>query len=337
LFQSAGAREVALAAAIALISAAQPAHAQRQVTEYYGTCEASAAVAVDRDHFLVADDQDSVIRLYARHHFKPIREQDFSAELGVPPEATGKGRKTDIEAAAAIGRRVYWLTSHGGTFPLGRRFFATDMVGQGGQTKLEFAGVYTHLRDDLSNDSALAAYGFKNDNADNPDAEGGFNMEGLAATPDKKLLIGFRNPIPGGKALIVQLDNPDEVLRKPDAQQEPARARFGKSYLLDLDGLGIRSLERVGNRYLVMAGSYLDCPCLSLRLWSGVVGEKPRVLPLPLLADTRIDFRPEAMFVIPGTNRVQMLSDDGDVPRLKQACKHGPVSQRRLRSFTFRL
>jgi Protein of unknown function (DUF3616) len=323
------------AAAIGFIPA-HAARAQAKLAEYYGTCEASAAVAVGRDHFLVADDQDSVIRLYARNNPKPIMEQDFSADLGIAPgEKDLKKRKTDIEAVAAIGKRVYWLTSHAGTWEWGRRFFATDMVGQGADSKLKFVGVYKDLRTDLNDSEFADAYGLKNDNADDPAKPGGFNIEGLAAMPEGKLLIGFRNPIPENKALIVRFDNPDEVLTHQDAKPS-AKARFGKAYLVDLDGLGIRSLERIGTSYLIVAGSYLDCPCLSVRLWSGVDGQKPRVVPLPVLADTALDFRPEAMFVIPRSNRVQLLSDDGDVPRLRKTCKGDPA-RRRLRSFMFRL
>jgi hypothetical protein len=32
---------------------------------------------------------------------------------------------------------------------------------------------------------------------------GGLNIEGLAATPDGQLLIGFRNPLSEGKALLL--------------------------------------------------------------------------------------------------------------------------------------
>jgi len=327
----------ALIAATALgFMITHPTGAHAQLTEYYGTCEASAAVAVGRSHFLVADDQDSVIRLYARNNPKPIMEQDFSTDLGISPEETDpKKRKTDIEAAAAIGTRVYWLTSHAGTWETGRRFFATDIVAQGADSKLKFVGVYKDLRRDLNESELANAYALKNDNANDPAKPGGVNIEGLAATPDGKLLIGFRNPIPENKALIVRFDNPEEVLAHQNANP-PAIAKFGKAYLVDLDGLGIRSLERLGTSYLIVAGSYLDCPCLSVRLWSGVDGQKPRIVPLPLLADTARDFRPEAMFVIPRSNRVQLLSDDGDVPRLRKTCKGDPA-KRRLRSFIFRL
>ncbi|HYG61171.1 MAG TPA: DUF3616 domain-containing protein [Thermoanaerobaculia bacterium] len=65
---------------------------------------------------------------------------------------------------------------------------------------------------------------------------GALNIEGLAAK-DGKLLIGFRGPVRGGKALVVTLENPQEVLN------QGAPASFATPIELDLDGLGIRSLE----------------------------------------------------------------------------------------------
>jgi hypothetical protein len=47
-----------------------------------------------------------------------------------------------------------------------------------------------------------------------PKAKGGLNIEGLAATPDQELLIGFRNPIPEDKALVLVLTNPKDLLEK---------------------------------------------------------------------------------------------------------------------------
>jgi hypothetical protein len=62
------------------------------------------------------------------------------------------------------------------------------------------------------------------------------NISPLAATPDEKLLIGFRNPIPGGRALLLPLQNPIEVVR------EWKPVQFGTPIELDLKGLGIRVL-----------------------------------------------------------------------------------------------
>ena len=79
------------------------------------------------------------------------------------------------------------------------------------------------------------------------EAEGGFNIEGLAATPEGKLLIGLRNPLPQRRALVVPLENPAELI-------EGKTARFGLPIELDLDQRGIRSLELVGASYLIVAG-----------------------------------------------------------------------------------
>ena len=95
-------------APVGLAIAMAPAVAQAQSFIYRGMCEASAAVAVGPDHFLVADDNDSTLRLYARNDPKPVSATDFSTALGVKPTT-----KTDIEGAASIGNRVYWITSHG--------------------------------------------------------------------------------------------------------------------------------------------------------------------------------------------------------------------------------
>ena len=65
-----------------------------------------------------------------------------------PKRRYRKKRKTDIEAAAAIGKRVYWLTSHAGIWT--PPFFATDIIGQGADSKLKFVGVYKDLRKDLN-------------------------------------------------------------------------------------------------------------------------------------------------------------------------------------------
>lgn len=54
-----------------------------------------------------------------------------------------------------------------------------------------------------------------------PEDPGGFNIEGLAATPDDRLLLGFRNPITEkGKALVVPIGNPKEVIlgKKPRSE-----------------------------------------------------------------------------------------------------------------------
>jgi hypothetical protein len=300
---------------IGLTLATAPAAAQVQSFVYRGMCEASAAVAVGPDHFVVADDEDSTLRLYARKDPKLVSAMDFSEALGVKRKT-----KTDLEGAASIGNRIYWITSHGRQKdgeerPQRKRFFATDVTGTGASTRLTLVGKpYTGLLDDLLAESALASYRLSDAAKLAPEAEGGFNIEGLAATPEGGLLIGFRNPIRDGKALVVPMDNPQDLL-------QGARAKFGKTTGLDLGGRGIRSIERVGDAYLIVAGPFGNGSDFAIYRWTGATSDAPVRLPQIDLAG----FHPEALFAIPGSDLVQILSDDG-------GCEDEAPADRKFRS-----
>jgi hypothetical protein len=317
---------VAWAAAVAAL----PAYAQKISDFYRGMCEASAAVAVGPDHFLVAEDEGGMLRLYARNKSQPVWSRDV--EKIFPPGAPGV---TDIEGAARIGDRVYWITSHSvnkdGEDKAKRRIlFATDIVGTGAAATIKLAGApYTKLREDMIGDKD--PFRLKQAAKIKPKEKGGLSIEGLAAAPDGKgLWIGFRNPIADGKALVVPLENPDDVI------MNGAKAKFGQALRPDLDGFGIRSLERVGDRYLIVAGAFDKQPDFTLRQWSGAAGEKPKVL-LGLGDKTAPLFTPEALYAIPGTDTVHILSDDGDFWEKQHGgmdCKDNdvPSAQKRFRS-----
>jgi len=140
------------------------------------------------------------------------------------------------------------------------------------------------------------------------------------------LLIGFRNPIPDGKALIVPLDNPQQVV-------EGERAKLGPPIELALNGLGIRSIEyrESRGRYLIAAGPYNDDGKLALFGWSGKSSDAAELMP----ERTFGDLKPEAMFVYPGdTTAVQFLSDDGGMKLDGVECKKLPPAQQRFRGFS---
>ena len=159
-----------------------------------------------------------------------------------------------------------------------------------------------------------------------PESKKGFNIEGLAATPDEHLLIGFRNPRPGKEAVVITLKNPAEVVdegKKPD---------FGKPKLLDLGGRGIRSIERINNTYVIVAGPHGDVedsdikPPFALFTWSGAGGDTEPVAMKVKIPD---DFRPEAVFAIPGSSNMMLLSDDGT-----KKCKKADKAQKSFRALT---
>ena len=155
-----------------------------------------------------------------------------------------------------------------------------------------------------------------------PELPGGLNIEGLSATPTGTLLIGFRNPVPEGKALLVPLENPAEVITG-----EPAR--LGAPIALDLAGRGVRSIEYVAGRgeYLIVAGPAGDGGVFGLYRWSGNSGDPP----LPVPGADFSGLQPEAL-TQDGKGSVWIFSDDGR--RLLdngKACKDSKATRQSFR------
>lgn len=295
------------------------------ITRHDGMCDASAAVPVDGDLFVVGNDEDSVLRVYRRDQAgQPLQGQDFAPFLRVDaPE-------TDIEGATRIGDRIYWITSHGrnkdGEERTNRqRLFATDIQRAGGKVNLVPVGAaYRNLLEDLIRNEGLQPFDLARAAQKAPEDEGGLNIEGLSRTPEGALLIGFRNPIPGGKALLVRLENPDAVMAG-----QPAR--LGPPIQLDLGGLGIRSLEysAAEKKYWIVAGPFDDSDGFRLFQWSGAPTDAPEAV---TGADFQ-DFRPEALIVYPDDkDRLLALSDDGGVKIDGKKCKKAAPEKRRFRS-----
>jgi hypothetical protein len=269
---------------------------------YRGICNASAAVPLDQDHFAVADDEHNMLQIYRRGLPDPVS--------GVPLWQfleTDEDKESDLEGSAVVGSRIYWISSHG-TNKKGkvqdrrRRFFATDIVGGSPPTVTQVGKPYNLLIEDLSNLPSLSKYKLAKAAKRPPKSPGGLSIEGLAATVDGGLLIGFRNPVPRGKALIVPLQNPDAVVRG-------SRASFGPPIEIDLKGQGIRSIERDGESYLIVAGEISGGGLSKLYKWSGRISDDPT----PIDTIDFSGFNPEALFVVPNRAELQILSDDGKV------------------------
>ena len=298
--------------------------AATEVFEYRGMCEASAAAALDADHFAVADDERNTLHLYRRGVATQVATLDVSAFLGTKPD-----KKSDLEGSARVGNRIYWISSHsrnrdGEAQERRQRFFATEVDMSVVPPALKPVGAaYAGLLGDLLAAPALKSFKLQHAAKLAAEAPGGLNIEGLAATPQGALLIGFRNPIVRGKALVVALVNPADVVAG-------RKARFDTPLLIDLGGRGIRSIERVGASYLVVAGPPADAGRFALYRWSGRAHDAP----LPLRGVDFGSLRPEAMFEIAGTGAVQVLSDDGDVEADRIACADRPPAQQAFRSIT---
>lgn len=299
-----------------------PASAQ-QITTYSGPCDASAAVALDATHFVVGDDEHNTLHIYRQNQPAPVAALNLANFL-----ATAADEESDIEGAAAIGNRIYWITSHGRNSkgkaqPNRQRFFATDIV-PGQPPTIQPAGqAYANLLRDMLAAETLKPYRLDKAARRAPEADGGLNIEGLAATADGKLLIGLRNPLPQQRALLIPLDNPAEVIAG-----QPAR--FGEPIQLDLGQRGIRSIERIGTSYLIVGGPTGDQGSFALFRWSG----QPSDAPTPIAGIDFKDLRPEALFALPDSNRVQLLSDDGGIVVEGVECKRLPVDRQWFRSLS---
>lgn len=277
---------------------------QNEVRFHTGTCDGSAAVALSKNTFVVANDEDNTLRVYARDAGGgPIAEFNFDLQLGL-------GRKPaemDLEAGTRVGDVIYWITSHGRNKsgkarPERQRFFATRLTTVNGVPKLTLEGKpYKSLLSDLLAAPALRKFGLAAASVKAPKSKDALNIEGLCATPEGELLIGFRNPIPQGKALIVPLKNPTTVLQGQKSQ-------FGEPIQVDLGGQGIRDMAWLNGQYVIIAGAIDGDGISQIYTWDGKSPAAQRVE-----GDSLASLNPESVIFFPNStlNDFYLLSDDG--------------------------
>jgi hypothetical protein len=317
-----------------VLSAGLDGPATSGVLAFAGAADVSAAVAIDAESIAVADNEDSVLRIYAVTGGPPKATFDMTAFLSLDSAFP----QSDIEAAARVGDRIYWMGSHGrnkdGKFRPNRcRFFATEIQRDDKVVSLKPVGrPYTTLLSQLVGAKSLKGLGLREaagvDQVKNKDRkrlapkDEGLNIEGLCSSADgKQLLIGFRNPIPKGKALVVPLENPAEVVE----QGRPAV--LGKPLLWNLGGLGIRDMTYVEGpgAYFIIAGPNHEGKRFALYRWSGKTEDQP-VKVRPDLGAEYPHFTPEGLVGFWPQAKLLVLSDDGTrVIRVAgpEECKEG--------------
>jgi len=310
------------------------AYAVADEYHFNGVCDASAAVAIGNAYMLVAEDEGDLLLLYALNKpaTDPVQRFDFSSQMRVEPD-----RESDIEGAARAGSRIYWITSHGrnakGRVRANRyQLFATDIAGESTEAiTLAWAGNYRSLiRDALdktyweSPDSRETGRAIKLLRAATrldqqvnkqlaPKADG-LNIEALAALPDGKgLLIGLRNPLDHGMALVLHLKNPDELLAG-----KAKRALFGRARFVALGGLGLRSMaySAAAGCFLIIAGPAASGGPFRLYAWDFDAQDPPLLIrPLNFVQGSH----PEALVL--SDSRTYILHDDGSRIQDGRACK----------------
>ena len=282
------------------------------------------AVMIDATHFLDGNDEQQEMRLYTRGATgTPLATIDISTGIGL-----STSDEADFEDAARIGDRIYVIGSHGrnksGKLERARyRFFAMDLAGAAPAIALSVPGYTGMLLDQMlmaenwvTPDAAVLTTLTASSNLTRatdpalPPLAGGTNIEGLAWLPDatrpNQLLIGFRSPLQGGKAIVVSLLNADAVIAG-------VTARFGEATLLDLGGLSIRSMtwSPVHEAILLIAGPLTDAAGpFKLFKWSGAANDAP--IAVGDITGAPTTSAPEAIVTYPNTRDVQIIFDQGD-------------------------
>lgn len=151
---------------------------------------------------------------------------------------------------------------------------------------------------------------------DAPDAslstESGLNIEGLSLSLDgSSLLLALRSPLVNGRAILIPLTNPIGALGLGESQPQPAS--LTTPILLNLKGLGFRSIERdpSGRFFWIAAGpaSSDDAP-FQLFTWNGNPDNPPEPIVSPA-SSTATSRSPEAIAIAPAWPAALIFSDGG--------------------------
>ena len=161
------------------------------------------------------------------------------------------------------------------------------------------------------------------------------NIEGLAQGPKDSLLIGFRNPLVGSKAMVIPFQNPKKAF-------QGKKPKFKKPHLLDLDGLGIRGMafaeEGTGPKqtksagYWIIAGSIGNEDQFRLYFWEWSNFPKSKKTKLIDLGKLPTDLKPESIAPVPNQRgKVLLISDDGRRMLSGKECKELDASKAKFR------
>jgi hypothetical protein len=277
---------------------------ERVVTQS-GCCDGSAGVALDEDHFLVANDENSILRVYSRRgQTSPLTQFNFRKFLDLKKS----NDESDLEGMTRIGTTIYVIASHSrskdGEKRKGRRqLLALNYQLRGGKVDLKPIGKpYTKLLKHLEESQLIDGLDFEEAARRSGDQKDGLNIEGLSSTPDGGLLIGFRAPIHQGTTILIKLENPSEVV----LGEQP---RFSEAKQLLLGSMGVRGIERFEDTYLLTTESDQGKTYPQLFQWNGSEQRPRRVfvsLPKKL--------NPESILIFPdtGLEEIHLLSDDGN-------------------------
>lgn len=270
-------------------AASDASKSPKQTTWLQGSCDASAMADVGGGCFYVADDENNILRLYnSQLSGMPLRT--------VNAEGFANGSEEyDVEGATVSddGKTIYWITSlanskKGKEKPYRNRAFSSKVSGSGAETTLTSGAYSEKFRDAMIkfgddngwNFTASASYA----NSMIPKRIDGFNVEGLTLKTDGNgaAYIGFRAPCVPKKgvtptssnrkyAVMATVENFEQIFS--GSGKSSTTPQVGAPVLFDFGGLGIRSIERVGDYYVIIAGLFEGGGTPKAYLWDGTTNE----------------------------------------------------------------
>jgi hypothetical protein len=289
-----------------------------------GISDASAAVALDDDYYIAADDEINTLNIYSRSASGlPLKTYDYTSGLNLPEP---NKPEVDLEAAARSASnpaKLYWLGSmSNGKSPFDNkpnrnRLFATTISGTGAATTFTFSGYYGNLRASLIGWGDANGYNFTASAAAGVDSKAinGFAAEGMVFGPDNTTLyIGLRAPlVPTAnrtKAVIAPILNFESWFNNGAPAGVPA---FGSPIELNLNNRGIRDITRLSDgTYVIIAGNYAGDPLTGgIYKWTGYAADAPVLVTDAPVASLNMEGVIE-VHTEGQPSELQVLSDMGD-------------------------
>ena len=270
-------------------AASDASKSPEQTTWLQGSCDASAIADVGGGYFYVADDENNILRLYNSQlsgmPLHTVNAEDF---------ANGS-EEYDVEGATVSddGKTIYWITSlanskKGKEKPYRNRAFTTKINGSGAEATLTSGAYSEKFRDamikfgDDNGWSFSASASFANSMI--PKRIEGFNVEGLTLKTNGNgaAYIAFRAPCVPKKgvtptssnrkyAVMATVENFEQIFS--GSGKSSTTPQVGAPVLFDFGGLGIRSIERVGDYYVIIAGLFEGGGTPKAYLWDGTTNE----------------------------------------------------------------
>ncbi len=328
-------------------AASAAASVPAQTTWNTGISDGSAAIALDDNYYVVADDELNNLYVHSRKESGlPLKSYNYAGNLSLPD---GTAEETDLEGgvkSTTISGRVYWIGSMGNgkepnfnSKPNRNRVFATTISGTGAATSISVVGYYATLREKIIAWGDANGYNFTAGAAAGKDSKtiDGFNVEGMAFGPDNTTLyIGLRAPlVPTGnrtKAVIVPILNFETWFNNGSPSGNPT---FGPPIELSLGTRGIRDIVRLSNgTYIIAAGSSDNTQNSALYKWTGNAADAPVVLSSFVTTGLNIE---SVMGINEGgvlsLTKLQTISDNGSAVFYNDAMEAKDLTQNNFKKY----